>query len=290
MLVRPIAASARRYLSEQFPPVQAVTLSVGALVVWILCGRIAGSISFHWLLVAAIATVLLLFLQLRLLDDVHTYYVTSGAGKIGGASLGGLFCSVVVTTVAIVLINLPHAAMLATASATTLVMVASSLIIRLERIFGPTSRLVFGRLPMFEIAPAAALAYVYVTWHTATSESLPAGDVAAVVGIVWASFDVWKLSRHLGDRPRERIYDITWPLVRWLCLGLLALSLVFVVVIARQADLSTAYLIYAIAVILLFAVLSRPRRTADLSRPRWVGLPFPAAMIAGAIIQLLAML
>ncbi len=290
VLVRRVATGVPRYLGEQFPPVQAMTLSVGALVVWILCGRIAGDISFHPLAVVALATVLLLFLQLRLLDDVHTYYVTAGSGKIGGASIGGLFCAVAAATVVIAILNLAHPAMLATALASTLLMIASSFVIRLERVFDRTSRLILGRLPMFEIAPAAALGYVYIAWHTATSVSLAAGDVAAAVGIVWAGFDVWKLTRHLGDRPRERIYDIAWPLVRWLCLGLLALSLALVVVLVGQADLSTAYLAYAVAVILLFALLSRPRRAADLSRPWWAGLPFPAAMIAGVAVQLLAVL
>jgi hypothetical protein len=288
--VRRLLVRVRRYLNEKFPLAQAGVLCAACLVLWVLCGQIDRSISLDSMAVIAATTVTLLFLQLRLFDDVNTYYVTEGRGDIGGASLRGLLAGIVVTTLAIATINLWHGAMLALALATTLLMTVASTILGLERKFGPNSavKLVLGRLPLFELAPATAFIYLYLTWHTATSRSLSSLEITAVVGVIWAGFDVWKLSRHLGVRPWEPHYDIPWSTVRWLCQGLLALSLVLVVVLSNRAGFSTIYLAYAVAVIMLFAVLARPRQGPEPTKPWWVGLPYPSLMVAGLLVQLLA--
>jgi hypothetical protein len=286
--VAPALGASWRYVAEQFPPLQAGALAFASLVGYAVFGRLAGDVTLELLAIAVALTVALLFLQLRLVDDIHTWYDTDGEGDIGGASLRGLVVGTIVTTVAIAALNVADPVMLATALGTTMFMVVTSCIIRAEGQLPAAVRMALGRIPLFEVAPAAMLVYVYVGWRAATGESLPAGDVAVVVGVLLTSFNFWKLSRHLGDRPRERIYQLTWPVVRVLCTGLLAASLAFNVLLYDLAGFSVVFLVITVAIVATFAVFSRPRREPDTSRPPWVGLPFAILMTAVLFVQVAA--
>ncbi len=284
--VRAIRAS-WRYLAEQFPPAQAAALSFACLVGYAVLGRLAGDVTLDVLAIVVALTVALLFLQLRLVDDVHTFYDTGGTGDIGGASLRGLVMATGVTTVLIGILNVGDAAMLALALGTTAFMIGTSCIIQAKRLPGAL-RLAVGRIPLFEVAPAAMLVYVYFGWRAATGDSLPAGEVALVVGVLLANFNFWKLSRHIGDRPRERIYQLTWPVVRLICTAILVVSLVLNVVLYDLADFSPAFLAASVAVILVFGFLARPRRAADTQRRAWAGLPFAILMTLILFVQMVA--
>lgn len=288
-IARRSVRSIARYLNKKFPPAQVGVLYVASLLMWVLCGQIARHVSLASTTVVASTTVTLLFLALRLFDDINAYYVSEGRDDIGGASLGGLRVGLVVVTLAIAVLNVSHVELLILSLADVLLMTIATVVLGLERRFGPqpTVRLLLGRLPLFELGPAIALAYIYVAWHLATSRSLSMIDVAAAIGVVWAAFDIWKLSRNMGVRPLDRHYDIPWSTVRWICEGLLILSLALVVILFNKAGFSVAYLVYATAVIVLFAVLARPRPGPESTRPAWVGLPYPTLMVTGLLVQLL---
>jgi hypothetical protein len=287
MIISKTLSGTRSYLGEQFPPAQAVALGVACLVSYAAYGRFAGDISFKALAVVAAITVPVLFLQLRLLDDVITWYETHDVEDIAGASLPGLIVGLGCTTAVILVLNANHVWMFGLAIGTTMLMLISTGVTTQERRLPTLVALGLGRVPLFEVAPAVMLAYVYVTWHIATNRSLSFGEVVVVVGFFWSSFNFWKLSRHLGDRPLERIYRLTWPVVRLLCVVLLAISLALSIALYFYADLSLAFLVYCVMVIAVFAVFSRPRGRLDEVRPWWVALPFPTAMIAGLLVQLL---
>jgi hypothetical protein len=171
----------------------------------------------------------------------------------------------------------------------TLVMVATLPATFAERRRPQIVSLLLGRLPLFELCPVAMLVYAYLAWHVASERALAWVDVATVVGVVWCGFTVWKLTRHLGERAEERIYRLSWPTVRVVCLVLLAIGLAFNALLVVSAELSPAFLAWAVLVTAVFAFLARPRRTPDNERPAWAGLPYPAAMIAGLVTQLLAL-
>jgi hypothetical protein len=287
MIISKTLSGARSYLGEQFPPAQAVALGVACLVSYAAYGRLAGDISFNALAVVAAITVPVLFLQLRLLDDVITWYETHDVEDIAGASLPGLIVGLGGTTAVILVLNANHVWMFGLAIGTTVLMLVSTFVTTQERRLPTLVALGLGRVPLFEAAPAVMLAYVYAAWHIATNRSLSFGEVVVVVSFFWSSFNFWKLSRHLGDRPLERIYRLTWPVVRLLCVVLLAISLALSIALYFYADLSLAFLVYCVMVIAVFAVFSRPRGRLDEVRPWWVALPFPTAMIAGLLVQLL---
>lgn len=282
-------SAAAGYVMEQFPPAQAVALAFSCVVEYLAFGRAAGELSIEGSAVLAAVTVALLFLQLRLVDDIHTFYDSGGTGDIGGATVRGLVAGMVVTTAVIVLLNLVDGSMLIASLAIVAFLVATSLVIQAKTLLPGWVRMVLGRIPLFELAPAMMLAYVYLGWRSGTGGTLEVADVAVVVGLFLASFNVWKLSRHMGERARERIYQLTWPVVRVLCLGLLVASAGLSVALYSRADLSALWLAYALVLCALFAAMSRPRREPDSARPWWVGLPFPTAMTAGLFVQLLAL-
>jgi hypothetical protein len=277
--------AAARYVGEQFPPAQAAALGVGCGVEYLGFGQTSGHISIAVLTLVAAVTVPIFFLQLRLVDDIHTFYDSDGTGDIGGATVRGLVVAFCFTALIVIALNATHVRDLAWAIAIMCLMVATSGILRVK--LPGWFRMMFGRLPLFELAPALMLAYVYITWSTATGRSLPLRDVLSVVGLFWTAFNVWKLSRHMGELERERIYLLRWPEIRLLCLALLGLSAFCAVKFAEQASLSPIFLAYMLGLCALFAVFSRPRRVADSRRPGWVGLPFPTVLIAGLLVQLL---
>src|SRR4051794_29243986 len=73
--VRQWAVGLWRYIDRQLPPMQAVALSIVSLASYALFGRIGGTTPWNWEVAAAVVTVVVLFFQVRLIEDVDAHVV-----------------------------------------------------------------------------------------------------------------------------------------------------------------------------------------------------------------------
>jgi hypothetical protein len=284
--VRAAASAVRRYLAKQFPFVQAVSIALTPIAAWLAFGKIDGHVSFGWPALAAALLVVLMFLQYRLVDDVCTYCNAQLGGPGVIPARPRPMIAGALATLPLVLVLQPHARPLLFALAVIAVMFACSFVLAIgDRL--PLSRFV-AQVPFVELVPVGIFAYVYVAWSDASGRTLAALEVIAVLGTLTAGFQFWKWSRHLGDDPIERIYRVSWNTVRWILLAVLAAGAAFNVLLYAEAGLSPAYLAYQLAAGAAFAVLAAPRGRPDTTRPAWAGLGYPAALLAGLYLQLVA--
>ncbi len=114
-----------------------------------------------------------------------------------------------------------------------------------------------------------------------------------MVGIFWTSWEFWKFARGVGKNPRERIYGLHLGPLRTVLLALLVLLLVIELTLVSAADLSPAFLVYAIAIAVLTAaaiVVYPGDEVREKPQPWWAGLAVPNAITIGLIGQLLLFL
>jgi hypothetical protein len=302
----------RDYLDRQFPPSQVVSVCVVVTLSYLLYGRMADTTPVGYEPFGAAAVVVVLFLQIRLVEDLEIDY--SGGeliGEIGRRrrppradrstrvvvadgrvvpTASTLVAATALTTVVACALSAPMgAAVVAAALATTAVLLLSGLLLRIRRL--PR---IFGTVLFFELVPALAIAYVYFAWRAASGDDLAVRDVVSVAGLFWTNWQFWKLSRGIGKYDVERVYGLAPRATCAALLGVVALALALQVALHSAADLSLAYLVYAIALSAVFAV-AIARTVRELGRPegldgqpRWVGLPFAHAVIAGIVAQLVA--
>jgi hypothetical protein len=303
----------RRYLDKQFAPAQIASTCILVVVSYFLYARIAGASSFGYEVVASAVTVVLIFLQMRLVEDVDIHW--SGGELLG--QLGRrrpqtyrgharivlpdgrvvprpptLWAAIAATTGAIVVLNSPlgRPAVVAALSGTGLLILAYG-VLRLRAL----PRIV-GLVAGFEVVPALAFVYIYFAWHAHTHVALSPADVIPVVVTFWASWEFWKFSRGIGKYDRERAYGLSPKHTCMASLGFAGLTLAFEIALWSRADLSVLYLAFVVGLTALIAVgigttMRSLRRAGRVEGgvPRWAGLAFPAAVLAGLGVQLLAL-
>lgn len=293
-----VAYRTARYVNEQYPPAQALAVGLGSLAVYLMCGRLAtGASTVGWGGVAASVTVMLLFLQVRLLDDFDTHYSQE---EIKNATPRGLLAGVGVTTVLIIALNVgPYIVIFAILP--TAVMVGASIVLALwcpVRTIKPlTARrpdliaLALGRIPLFDGGPALALFYVSARWKASAGSAISAASTLLAVSSIWVLYEIWKVSRNTGRfQGYDNIYRpiaVSWAQQRII---VAVLALVFsglTIALYASAHLSVGYLIFGCGLALALAVLALSK-IHDKRRPWWRGLIFPALMITGLLVQFAA--
>jgi hypothetical protein len=301
----------RRYLDKQFAPAHMASTCILVVVSYFLYARIAGISSFGYEVGASAVTVVLIFLQMRLAEDVDIHW--SGGELLGQVGWHRpqtyrgharivlpdgrvvprpltLWAATVATTGVIVALNLPlgRPGIVAALSGPGLLIIAyGALRLRvLPRIFG----LVAG----FELVPALAYLYVYFAWQAHTHVALSPAAVIPVVVTFWASWEFWKVSRGIGKYERERAYGLSPKHTCIASLGFVGLALPFQIALWSRADLSVLYLAFVVG-LTAFTALGIGTTMRSLRRaghveggvPHWAGLAFPAAVLAGLGVQLL---
>jgi hypothetical protein len=302
---RPLFATGRQagarvagYLNTKYPPAQALAIALAAFTAYLAGGRLGGGEpSLGWPAVAASGTGSLLFLQVRLLDDLDTHY--SGHDRIKHGTPRGLLAGVGVTTAIIIALN-PEPGVVGFAILPTAVMLGASLVLALWcplRTSTPLTRrrpdliaLVFGRIPLFDAGPVLAFLYVTAKWEESTGRDLSGVAVLLVVGVFWVLYEIWKMSRNIGRyEGYDDIYQpyrMSWLHQRVFTAILATGSLALSVALYATADLSVGFLIYAAVLSFALAALALSGRH-EAGRPWWRGLLFPAAMIVGLLTQFL---
>ncbi|WP_429360533.1 hypothetical protein [Paraburkholderia sp. MM5496-R1] len=255
----------------------------------LLYGRIAGvAIEPGWRLLAGLASFFLLFVQLRLIDDLDDLERDYPAGHAllarREARRTRLVASLAASAILLVALNtgMGHART-AAAAATALAFAAPFVFKRLL----PTHPLLC--LPFFEGAPFAIFMYGFFLWRDVAGRELSFYVVVCVAGSMWTGYEFWKFSRKVGTTALQP-YLLSARAIRVALNALLILALGINVSLSRLASLSQTYSIYAATLPLVWLVwlnASWPGPASRPGRPRWAGTRFIVAVELGLLAGLL---
>ncbi|MGF6873759.1 hypothetical protein [Paraburkholderia sp. MM5477-R1] len=251
----------------------------------LLYGRIAGvAIEPGWRLLAGLASFFLLFVQLRLIDDLDDLERDYPTGHALSARRARLIASLAASAILLVALNagMGHART-AAAAATALAFAAPFVFKRLL----PTNALLC--LPVFEGAPFAIFIYGFFLWRDVAGRELSFYVVVCVAGSMWTGYEFWKFSRKVGTTALQP-YLLSARAIRVALNALLILALGINVSLSRLASLSQTYAIYAATLPLVWLVwlnASWPGPASRPGRPRWAGTRFIVAVELGLLAGLL---
>ncbi|MGF6367855.1 hypothetical protein OKW40_000605 [Paraburkholderia sp. RAU6.4a] len=247
----------------------------------LLYGRIAGvAIEPGWRLLAGLASFFLLFVQLRLIDDLDDLERDYPTGHALSARRARLIASLAASAILLVALNagMGHART-AAAAATALAFAAPFVFKRLL----PTHPLLC--LPVFEGAPFAIFMYGFFLWREVAGRELSFYVVVCVAGSMWTGYEFWKFSRKVGTTALQP-YLLPARAIRVALNALLILALGINVSLSRLASLSQTYSIYVATLPLVWLVwlnASWPGPASRPGRPRWAGTRFIVAVELGLL-------
>ncbi|HEY2605330.1 MAG TPA: hypothetical protein VGJ10_04865 [Paraburkholderia sp.] len=268
---------------------EAVPIAGAFICSLLLYGRIAGvALEPGWHVLAGLASFFLLFVQLRLIDDLDDLECDYPAGHSLSAQRAALRARLLASlaVVALLLVALNSAmehALTAAAAATALAFAAP---FAFKRLF-PTRPLLC--LPAFEGAPFANFMYGYFLWRDMADRELSFYVVVCVAGSMWTGYEFWKFSRKVGTTALQP-YHLSARGVRVALNALLILAVGINVSLSRLAGMSPTYSIYAATLPLVWLVwlnASWPGPASRPGRPRWAGTRFIVAVEFGLLAGLL---
>ncbi|HEX3382654.1 MAG TPA: hypothetical protein VHU21_23055 [Paraburkholderia sp.] len=255
----------------------------------LLYGRIAGvALEPGWRVLAGLASFFVLFVQLRLIDDLDDLERDYPAGHALAARRAALRARLVASLAAcailLVALNTGMRHAWTAAAAATALAFAAPFVIR---------RLIATRpllcLPAFEGAPFGIFTYGYFFWRDMAGRELSFFVVMCVAGSMWTGYEFWKFSRKVGTTAPQP-YQLSARGIRVALNVFLILALGINVSLSRLADLSQTNSIYAAALPLVWLVWLNARWPGAASRPgrpRWAGTRFVLAVEFGLLAELL---
>ncbi|MEX3814948.1 hypothetical protein AB3X96_32590 [Paraburkholderia sp. BR13439] len=255
----------------------------------LLYGRIAGvAVEPGWRVLAGLVSFLLLFVQLRLIDDLDDLERDYPAGHAQLARREArrtrLVASLATSALLLVALNtgVGHART-AAAAATALAFAAPFVF---KRLLPSRPLLCF---PAFEGAPFAVFMYGYFWWRDMAGRELSFYVVMCVAGSMWTGYEFWKFSRKVGATAPQP-YHLSAREIRVALNVLLMLALGINVSLSRLAGLSQTYSIYAATLPLVWLAwlnASWPGPARRPGRPRWAGTRFIVAVELGLLAEIL---
>ncbi|MBF9129927.1 hypothetical protein I0C86_13280 [Plantactinospora sp. S1510] len=278
-----------RYLLRRFPPHTvglATVLTFASLQSLYL--RAVPSPELDLLAVAATtATFVLLFVQLRLVDDIDDFHRDAATDRSPAAGRRSHLQAGLVATIGLtVLLTMRHWPALLTALAATAAMLLAPRVVNHPRL--PGHRIL---LPIvYEGAPLLIMVYAYAGWRTYADSAASPVLVFGVTGLYWTAYEFWKFSRKLDDAG-YRPYGLG-PRGRLVALAvLLAVAECCVALIYASHSLPPIVVGYAAAVPLGFgawiaAWIGTARsgsRPGSRPRPAWAGLSFAFVLQVGLL-------
>jgi hypothetical protein len=288
--VRPTRA-ARAYLAESFPAFQAVAVASAYLCSYLVYGEAQEHQVFVWLTLAGAATVVLLFLFRRIVDDTEDLQDdleaegTTARGEVQRRRRGLLGGALIVAAAASAL-NAWHRPALLVALAAILWTPVATLLKRTT-----SNRLI--RSILHESCAAVILAYTYAIWREAGGERLSMVTVAATVALFWVGYLFWDLTRKAG-RDGWPPLGIGRRPMRSLLLGLLVVTAAAGVAVGLSASMPTFHLVYSVALPLAVGVTMlrwwSPYAAGAAELPGaggWAGLPLVVGVELGVLLAVL---
>jgi len=266
------AAATAAYLTRRFPlHIQGVAVAVTFLCLWLMYARSAGGPSLSWYAALGALTFVLLFLQLRLIDDLDDL---EHDGDFG-VTRKGLLAALGVALSLALLLNAWWWESLLLVLAATAVMTLTPFVVR-PRIPDRLATLAI----CYEAGPALVLWYSYVQWRQQSRIGLPAWRVLAIVGLMWAGYEFWKFSRKF-DAEDYLPYRLRRAGRRVVLLWLLLFAALCTVGTYLAGAASVVMLGYGLLLCGGFALAVYRHREARA--PRWAGLGFAALLEIGII-------
>jgi hypothetical protein len=305
---RPVAD----YLDDRFPlETQATAVLSSFVCMYLLFGRVLGRQVFSGTAVAGGVSVVLLFLHRRMLDDIEDLPVDLAARGLsleqsaGQRRRNALLCAFGAVSVCVVLLGAFGGVRLLVAAAIVVVWAPLATILRRRfpnrQGYDGDNRLqdlrIGSRVYRFilnESVPAAIFTYSYVVWRQVSGRSLDFGSIAAVVLLFWTTYEFWNLSRAAGTDvwPFYRMQPLTG---KWVLIVLLFGSAACAGAIHSNANMPVLYLVYGVALPLLFAIwvfrwpaAALAGAGSDERIPKWAGIPFAGAVELGVIAGVVA--
>jgi hypothetical protein len=257
------------YLSRRFPLKSlGVALAVTFLCAYLVYGSAAGHQEFGIGTILGAASFVLLFLQLRIIDDLDDVESSKSPEESGGQIRQRklqLVAGLLATTLLLVAMNWNSQALPAALAATAL-MIVNPFILKdgvKKYITKPSDpdQLTTGSVIMdlllaipYEGVPALLVLYIFYAWTAVTQKTLPSGVIIAVTATFWALYEIWKYSRLLA-RPDWRPYGLGWKAGKILLMSLLLVAAILQLVTARLSGLSPIYSAYALILTGVFVIL-----------------------------------
>jgi hypothetical protein len=274
---------------------QIVPIAGAFVCAYLLYDRIAGrDAGLEWQMLGGVASFVVLFVALRIIDDLDDLERDHPAGEctaprralLRSRLLAGAACCLVL--IAVLNVGKWHA--LTSAAAGIVLAIAAPF--GFKRLF-PRS-LAVGAL-LFEGAPFVFFLYCYCFWRDLSGADVALPAVTCVAGLFWTGYEFWKFSRKVHSAATQP-YFLSPRGIRLALNAFLVLALVANLQLARIAALSPAYKIYAAAVPLAFlAWLNTTWHGAtstqrDRQRPLWAGMAFVVALELVLLAELLPLL
>lgn len=270
-----VTVPARRngYLRRRFPLHTQASAIAGMFVsIQLFIGLAVGDVRLgRWALPAGV-TFLLLFLQMRIVDDIDDHDGITAPSR--SRLIVGLSVTVLLTGV---LTAARPAALAAALAATTLIVAAPLVTGRLR----PPRPFV---LIAHESAPLLVIYFGYAAWRGQGGRPLALPAVAGVTGLFWIAYEVWKWSREI-DRGPERPHGLSPPALRVGVITMLVAAAGCVIVVHAYSRLPAVPTVYgAVLPLAVAGWLAARWRWPD--RPiGWRGLVFPLALELGVILD-----
>jgi hypothetical protein len=258
-------------------------------------GQVAHGVpSASWRMLGGALCFVLLFLQLRLVDDLDDLKHDFPALQTGGRRMVKMRCllrSAIVVCIGVnALLNATETRALLAAGVATAITFAGPFGVKR---WLPT-QLGIGAI-VFEAAPFSFFSYAYFYWRDAGNPALPVSVVLCAIVVFWSGYEFWKFSRKLYTEAFQP-YFLKPPQIRVVLNALLVVALIANIGLAMTASFSRFYLIYAAmlpAGLLLWMNSTWTITLWDVQRmttrrPLWSGLTLVAAIEVGLIVERLA--
>jgi len=302
--VRAMAREIATYSTKKFPmQVNGPAIAVTFLCGYGLYGRAAGTVTLPSGFALALLTFFILFIQLRLVDDLADKDLQHNGGAqvaTGGGveKPGALWAALGATICAVVAVNHDWAALAVAFLALGATLVADLGLKRTIRMHQGSSIMLRAAhwaalLILYEGAAFLIFLYLYYSWLAITHIRLPTSLVLAVTAAFWSQYEFWKYSRHFS-RPDWQTYDASIEHTRLALIGIVTVSLFAQIALYRLVSLPALYLIYSVTLCGVFILwVFFCSATEGLRRAqRWwrdnMGLLFVAGVILGLAFALIS--
>jgi hypothetical protein len=255
----------------------------------------AARVDLNWALFRGLATFLLLFVQLRLIDDLDDLEADLRALRASAPPpppriRARLRAALVVVFSLLLTLNAAHGATLAIAVvAATLLSYAGPFGIKRHLPARPPVLVL--AFVVFEGAPACFFAYVSLNAGAGASPGAGTAIAVPCLAAFWLAYEYWKFSRK-AHLPASHPYLLSRRGVRRALTALMVVAAAANAALASRAGFGTVAMAYVVAVPLgLCAWLNRrwtPAASGAGSPPLWSGMAYMFLLDAGIGLELLA--
>ncbi|MEU9186126.1 hypothetical protein AB0D14_16565 [Streptomyces sp. NPDC048484] len=289
--LRDATDSMSRYLAARFPP---RTHGIAVLATFVCAYALycrAGGGGGGWTAPVGAVSFVLLFLQMRLIDDLDDCASDAQGGSVDEVRRRrrALLWALASVVAAVCALNAPWPAACALAVVAVALTALTPFVLRRFLI---SRRYLLGIA--YEIGPAIVLLYVYAFWTETSGRTLPLGAVVTATVLLWTGYEFWKFSRKIGLAEFQP-YGLSWGGATVTLRVLLAAAAAAAVLLAVLTRVSPVLPLYTCVLCAAFALwIAREPAPADPGRyapvnprvplPRWRGLPFVALLQAGIVL------